>query len=141
MPNAQFHPSLPGFYPRGLSVVRQYRPDKGVYHVGILDVGNRLNLRVPLGAEPVVVHLPPEGLHADYVSGTGAWEFVRAVGDEPGARMRLAEAVKRPKYELVGNNCEHFVHFVETGVRKSPSLAAAGLFAATIVGIVLLARS
>src|SRR5687767_8285826 len=100
--------------PAGLYVVRQYRQDKGVYHIAILDVGNRLQLLVPSG-EPIVIHLPPNGLRADPVSATGAWDLVRVIVDEVGARARISAALARPKYELFSNNCEHFVHLIETG--------------------------
>jgi hypothetical protein len=119
--------------PDGLYVVKQFRAEKLVFHFAILDVGNRLGLLVGSGAEPVVVHQPPEGLRADFLGQTGQWTLVGNVADESSARVRLIEALQAPAYDLFGNNCEHFVHFVASGVRRSPQLALAALVAAGLV--------
>lgn len=123
----------------GLYVLRQFRPDKLVFHYGILDVGNRLQLAnaVPWG-EPVVVHQPPTGLRVEALSQTtGEWQLLSRVDDEAAARERLVEAMKSPQYGLFGNNCEHFVTFVAKGVRESSQLQLAGL--AVVGGLLVLA--
>ncbi|MBX3133431.1 MAG: hypothetical protein KF689_08630 [Gemmatimonadaceae bacterium] len=119
----------------GLFVVRQFRRDKGVFHFGILDVGNMLGLQLPPGAEPMIIHQPPSGLQAQPLSQTGPWESVGRIHDLVSARRRLVEALRTPRYNLFGNNCEHFVAHVATGVRRSPQLAKASGVAAAVVGL------
>ena len=120
----------------GLYLLLQPSPSKGVDHYGILDVGNRL--RLPLGAaEPVVVHQTPPAIRTDWLSSTGTWSIIGRIGDEVGAIGRIRTAAADPKYDLFGNNCEHFARFVATGRRESTQLGGFALVAgfATLVWI------
>ena len=47
------------------------------------------------------------------------------------AKFRIQKAIKNPKYNLFGNNCEQFARYVTTGIKESKQLQAA-------VGIVAL---
>ena len=86
----------------GLYVLRQVSQDKGVFHYGVMDVGNQLGLtNVLFGSEPYVVHQRPGiGLHAQPISGTGVWTIIDRIHDENVARIRLLEAMKTPTYSL-----------------------------------------
>lgn len=109
----------------GLYLVKQYLPEKGVTHFGILDVGNRCGLPdLVFGSESVVIHQPPSGLRVDWLSNTGSWNMVQRLEDEPGAIARINEAARNSKYDLFANNCEHFANFVTSGERRSPQLTA-----------------
>ena len=127
----------------GLYVMKQFRADKGVFHFAIMDVGNRLRLTgVQPGTEPVMVHQPPEGLRADFLGQTiGTWSSLGKVADEAKARERLLEAMKTPEYNLFGNNCEHFVNFVASGMRRSTQLLIGGLVVVGVVAYAMFGRS
>jgi hypothetical protein len=116
----------------GLYVVRQWRPDKLVFHYGVVDVGNLLDYPdADVTCGPLIIHQPPSGLRAEPYPLTGAWALVGRVGDETGAIVRLREATRTPEYHLLGNNCEQLVNFVAFGYRWSWQLAfgAAAAFA------------
>jgi hypothetical protein len=121
----------------GLYLVKQFLPQKGVDHYGILDVGNRLRRPwVPTADQPVVAHQTPLGLRLDRLEGTGKWEIVSSIVDEAGARARIGIAATTPNYDLFGNNCEHFARFVAVGERRSSQvLKAVGV----AVGVAVLA--
>lgn len=128
-----------GPYPDGLYIMKQKSPNKGVDHYGILDVGNRIRHPQIHSIHPVVLHQTPPEVRLDWYHNTGSWEMVGRVTDEPGALARIAEAMKNPKYDLFGNNCEHFARFIATGKRESVQLqtvAAVAGFAALIFLIV-----
>ncbi len=112
----------------GLYLVRQRAVKNGMqlWHYGILDVGNRLNLALPLlePGEPAIVHQTPPQVRADPFSGTGHWEMEGRVEPtiEMSAVSRIKEALKSPGYDLFGHNCEHFARFVTTGVKESKQI-------------------
>jgi hypothetical protein len=120
----------------GLHLLRQRSQSKeGVYHYGVLDVGNRLNRypASPYHRHPVVIHQTPPTIRADWLRDTGVWEHLGVVsyGEEAGAIARIMQALRDPGYDLFGNNCEHFARFVTTGRRESTQVN-------DFVGIVLL---
>ena len=120
----------------GLYLLRQRSQSKqGVFHYGVLDVGNRLGREpaLPYHQHPVVIHQTPPAIHANWLRDTGVWEnlgFV-AYADEAAAIERITQALMNPLYDLFGNNCEHFARFVTTGRRESVQVK-------NLVGIVLL---
>lgn len=125
----------------GLHVIRVKRPEKLFTHVALLDLG----LLPMVGrdtARAVVVELTEPTLRMSYLDDMPfRWEYLRPVRDELGAIARWPQAVRRPSYDPLLNNCEHLVSFVETGERRSPQrdwgLAVAGVAA---IGCVALAR-
>jgi hypothetical protein len=124
--------------PDGLFLVRQRSTTKLVDHYGILDVGNRTqHPQVWPGSQPTVVHQYPAGLRIDWLQHTGAWDVLGQVFDEPYARERLRLAASNAKYDLFGNNCEHFARFVTTGKKESTQVQA-GLFVAGLVALAML---
>jgi hypothetical protein len=121
----------------GLYLLRQWSPEKGVWHFGILDVGNRIkNKAIRRGSEPIVIHQTPPTLKMEWLHETGAWEVLGRISDEKIARVRIKEAANTPMYDLFANNCQHFATFIATGVRQSTQVQA-GL--AIAGGIALLA--
>lgn len=66
------------------------------------------------------------------LSSTGNWEIVGRVRDDQinNAIQRIHEALRNPKYDLFGNNCEHFARYVTTGVKESKQLQGAVAIAA-----------
>ena len=116
----------------GLYHVRRYSSAKGIWHDGILDVGNRLLLpevhpafhggRPP--GEPVVVHNTPPRINAQWLSmtGTDGWHIIGNIPDVQRARWRLSQAMQNADYAVVTNNCEHFANNVAYGRRESPQL-------------------
>jgi hypothetical protein len=120
----------------GLHLLRQRSQSKeGVYHYGVLDVGNRLG-RTPAWQyhqHPVVIHQTPPTIRADWLANTGSWESLGMVAcaQEASAIARIMQALQDPHYDLFGNNCEHFARFVTTGQRESTQVN-------NVVGVVLL---
>jgi Lecithin retinol acyltransferase len=119
----------------GLYVVKQKSKQKGVDHYGILDVGNRLRIPGVDGINPVIVHQTPPHIQASYLHQTGWWANHGRIADEAGAIGRLQAALGSPKYDLVFNNCEHFVRYVVTGQRESTQVQMGVL--AVAVGVVV----
>ena len=127
------------YYQRGLYKVRQLGGSKKFAHYGILDVGNCL--RRPGGSyfKPEVIHQIPPGIRSDTLHDFGPYKIVRKITDVEDAIRRYHLALNNPKYDLFGNNCEHFVSYVETGRRESGQLQGfvvlAGLAAFVIFAI------
>jgi hypothetical protein len=104
----------------GLYLLRQWSPEKGVWHFGILDVGNRIkNRSINRGSQPIVIHQTPPTIKMEWLRETGAWEVLGRIADEKIALLRINEAAKNPTYDLFVNNCQHFATYVATGVRQS----------------------
>ena len=121
--------------PRGLYLLRQYSSAKGVYHFGILDVGN--NLGYEMAREPVVVHLTSPTIRADWLSATEPWEFLERIADVQGAVTRIGRAMSHPCYDLVFNNCEHFARYVASGRRESRQVSNTLLLVGMVGAIAL----
>jgi hypothetical protein len=121
-------------WPDGLYMVVQHSAQKGVDHYGILDVGN--NLSYSAAPEPVIVHQSPPGVRAELLSSTGPWRVIGQIVDYAGARARLQAALANPRYDLLGNNCEHFARYVATGRRESRQLQSTLLVAGSIALII-----
>ncbi len=120
----------------GLHLLRQRSQSKeGVYHYGVLDVGNRLRRHpaLPYLQHPVVIHQTPPTIQANWLRDTGMWDHLGFVeyAEEANAVSRIMQALQDPLYDLFGNNCEHFARFVTTGRRESTQVN-------NFVGIVLL---
>jgi hypothetical protein len=110
----------------GFYLLRQWSSAKGVWHFGILDVGNRIkNTHVKRGSQPIVIHQTPPTLRLEWLSDTGTWELLGRIEDQKFAKLRIEEAAKNPTYDLFANNCQHFATYVATGVRQSPQLQIA----------------
>lgn len=104
----------------GLYLVRQWSPTKGVWHYGILDVGNRgKNRRIRHGSQPTVIHQTPPTIQRQWLHETGSWYVLGQIRDERMALFRIAEAANNPEYDLFANNCQHFATYVATGVKQS----------------------
>lgn len=117
----------------GLYLIRQYSRQKGVYHFGILDVGNQFGY--PMVSEPIVFHQVHPRIRADLLSATGEWESLGRVCDTGAAMERLRQAIATPCYDFVFNNCEHFARYVATGNRESVQVrdAATAIGAAALL--------
>jgi hypothetical protein len=129
---------------RGLYKVRQEGGSKKVAHYGILDVGNCL--RRPDGSyfDSVIIHQTPPGLRHDSLHDFGPFKVVRTIRDVEGAIRRYNQALENPRYDLFGNNCEHFAGYVETGRRESGQLqgfVVLGILAAILIGSIASARA
>lgn len=122
-------------YPEGLYVVRRWSAKKGLFHYAVLDIGNRRNQPF-VGWNPVIFHMASPELRSQWLADlTGSWQVLERISDEGGALRRIAIAAANPKYDLFGNNCEHFATFVSHGKRESRQLqVVAGL----AIGVVLL---
>jgi hypothetical protein len=127
--------------PRALYVVTRPKLAGLVTHVGLLDVGNQLQLDVEPGAGAVVLHQPPTGLVAVYAAEAGTWETAVAVKNISGVRERVLHAFADPTYDLFGNNCEHFLSFALSGEKKSGQLRGALALAGVAIGVAFLLRS
>jgi hypothetical protein len=112
-------------YADGLYLLKQQSAGKGVEHYGILDVGNRLRHPQVNYPQPIVVHQTPPSLRLDWLQNTGAWSVLARIEPEQSAVDRIRKAFEDPKYDLFGNNCEHFARYVATGRRQSTQLRAA----------------
>lgn len=118
--------------PDGLYLVKQRSPSKGVDHYGIVDIGNRLGY----GCLPAVIHQTPPGIRVDWLEGTGVWNVLGRIADEAGAIERIRWALRDPRYDVFGHNCEHFARFVATARRESTQLQG-GLFMAGLIALVV----
>ena len=120
-------------------VKRASTASKSVQHAAIADVGNRLGLlprqEVFNRSAVVMVHQTPPTLQYElHQDGLGdEWTVEASIPDETGARHRLEAAKANPKYDALGNNCEHFASFIADGKRTSPQLWALGVFASVLV--------
>lgn len=54
--------------------------------------------------------------------------YTRQGGQVPLAKS-VWEALRRPSYDLFGNNCENFARYVATGKRESTQVQAVGILA------------
>ncbi len=126
----------------GLYLMMQKTQMKGVLvdHYGILDVGNRMNLR-NAGWQPLVIHQTPPQIRLDRLADTGDWKVLGKITDESDAISRINKAIENSAYDLFGNNCEHFARYVATGRRESTQLQALGLVAGLLAIVVILAMS
>ncbi len=126
----------------GLYLIKQNSQVKGisVEHYGILDIGNRLNLQA-YGWSPVVIHQTPPRIRTDWLENTGEWTVLGRITDERYAIARINKALENDKYDLFGNNCEHFARFVATGKRESMQLQTAALLMGLIALIVFVVMS
>ncbi len=126
----------------GLYLIRQKCQMKGILvdHYGILDIGDRLNLR-PNGCQPVVIHQTPPRIRTDWLENTGEWAVEGKITDEQYAIARINKALQNDKYDLFGNNCEHFARFVATGKRESTQLQTVALVIAVIAFVFIIVKS
>lgn len=123
----------------GLYLVVQRSHEKGVDHYGILDIGNRLNIKEAESVDhPIVIHQTPPTIQLSWLQNTGSWLLHGRIMDENMAIMRINHAVKNPSYNLFENNCEHFARYVATGVRESRQIQSA-VVATGLVTLTLLA--
>jgi hypothetical protein len=112
----------------GLYTLRQRSDKLGLFHYGILDVGNRLGLPSAHSGNPIVVHQKPPCITIDRLDNTGPWSVIGRISDELCAAKRMDMAFRNPGYNMLNHNCEHFVWFVATGKRESPQLRAGVVF-------------
>jgi hypothetical protein len=108
----------------GLYLVMRKSAEKGVDHYGILDRGNLMGNPNIRSFSSIVIHLMPSGLCADWFRDT-EWCVIEKIADETGAIQRLREALSRPTYNLIFNNCEHFARHVAGRKRESTQVQAA----------------
>ena len=112
----------------GLYLARQksnIKPDL-IYHYGVIDIGNVLNISEAKANMPMVIHQAIPSIRVDFLNSTGSWEQMGRISETnlDTAKVRIQEAQKNPKYDLFGNNCEHFARYVITGVKESWQLQA-----------------
>ncbi len=126
----------------GLYLISQKCQVKGILvdHYGILDIGDRLNLR-PNGYQPVVIHQTPPRIRTDWLENTGKWVVEGKISDEQYAIARINKALENNSYDLFGNNCEHFARFVATGKRESTQLQTVALVIAVIALVFIIVKS
>lgn len=93
----------------------------------MIDVGNILNHPQGNSDMPIVIHQAIPSIRVDWLSNTGSWELMGKVNDDQliNAKKRIHEALKKPEYDLFGNNCEHFARYVTTGIKESKQLQSA----------------
>lgn len=120
--------------PRGIYLARVRLPHKPVAHYAILDIGNVLARQRTWA--PVLYQLSPAG--PTYCSADSfPLEVLERIHDEPGATQRFEQALARPDYSILGNNCEHFARFVASGIRTSRQVWGV-LVAVTLVAAAVL---
>lgn len=126
----------------GLYLIKQKARVKGILvdHYGILDIGDRLGLR-PIGDQPIVIHQTPPRIRTDWLENTGNWIVEGEITDERYAIARINRALENDKYNLFGNNCEHFARLVATGRRESKQLIAAVVIIGLVVLTLMITRS
>lgn len=118
----------------GLYLVIQKSAEKGVDHYGILDRGNLAKNPHVHSFSAVVIHLMPPRLRVDWFQEADNWTSLGKIVDETGAIRRLQDALSRPNYNPLFNNCEHFARYVATGRHESTQVQAA----VTVAGLVAL---
>lgn len=126
--------------PDGLYLIQQFRPEKGVTHSAILDVGNLSSLSPLAWSQPSVVDLSPAGFQILPLGQTGVWTLVRPLRNQAAATRRIREVAANPqRYSVISNNCEHLVEYVETGEAHSQSVTNTVLFVGvSVLGLVAL---
>lgn len=115
--------------PNGLYLAKQksrIKPDL-IEHYGIIDIVNILNHPQGNSKMPIVIHQAFPCVRIDWLINTGRWKIVGKVNanDVVNAKKRIQKAIKNPRYNLFGNNCEHFARYVTTGIKESKQLQAA----------------
>jgi hypothetical protein len=119
--------------PKGLyRITRETRKFGGlVWHHAILDNGNRLRHPDAPNGAPVIYHMTTRGIRAE-IMGPETWSvnIGAPIQDLEGAKLRIQLTQYNPDYDLLSNNCEHFVNFVATGKKESKQVQVAGLFVA-----------
>jgi len=120
----------------GLYLAIQRSVEKGVMHYGMLDIGNRMGIPDADGFHPVVIHQTPPSIRWEYTD-ISLWTIKGKVIDEPGTLERIRGALARPDYNLLGNNCEHFVRYALLGRHESTqvngALAVVGIAAVAFI--------
>ena len=106
----------------GLYLLKQSSGSKKVDHSAIMDVGNRSGRFPDSYFRPVVIHQSPPSIRVVWLDEFGDYDEIYRIEDEVGAAKRLNQALENPRYDLLGNNCEHFALYVATGRRQSPQL-------------------
>jgi hypothetical protein len=91
-------------------------------HWGVIDIGNRIPLQHSFVSSPRVIHQTREGILVEPLLEIREWHFVGTIDDEAGAIQRIQEAVKTLKYDIFGNNCEHFSRFFANGKKESKQI-------------------
>lgn len=124
----------------GLYLVQQWRPDKGVTHVAVLDLGNSSGYAATAPSEPLLIHLSPSGLQVERLHGTGQWSLMERAPDTHAAVNRLLAAASNSRYNVLANNCEHFARFVVRGLPESPQLVGALVFTGLVAALVVSGR-
>lgn len=124
---------------KGLYLLKQRSTDKGVDHYGI-GVGCIHAWKLGAGPfHPVVVDLAPPSVRVSRWE-IGVWDVLERILDEDGAIERLVAARRRPRYDVLENNCEHFARYVATGKRESRQLQNAVVLASGVLLTFLVLR-
>lgn len=66
--------------------------------------------------------------------------MLEQIVDENAALRRVAIAARNPKYDLFGNNCEHFARYIASGKRESHQVRGFVAFAAGLLLLIRLGR-
>ncbi len=115
--------------PDGLYLAKQksrIKPDL-IEHYGVIDIGNLLNHPQGNKKMPIVIHQAIPFIRIDWLIYTGRWKIIGRTKDNKivNAKKRIQKAIKNPRYNLFGNNCEQFARYVTTGIKESKQLQAA----------------
>lgn len=120
--------------PDGLYLAKQKSIIKPglIDHYGVIDIGNILTHPQGNLIMPIVIHQAFPSIRVDWLCNTGIWAEIYKVNDSQVSEVkeRIKEALKNPKYDLFGNNCEHFARYVTTGIKESKQLQSAVAVAA-----------
>ena len=121
-------------YAPGLYVVRRaVHNSPGALHYAILDIGNNYPIPDAISPAPKLIHQCPPRLQWCWFEEADAWEMYGHCVDLPGAIERITWlAANDPEYDLMLNNCEHFVNLAANGQKRSVQLELALLFTASV---------
>jgi hypothetical protein len=120
---------------RGLHIVKRWSAEKGgFFHFAIADVGNCIGA-ANFGPVPArILEFSITGMRFEPYDSSDGWQLVETITDEASATSRIWAFVAAPQksYDLLTNNCEHFVWYVADGRRKSTQVRHVAFAAATL---------
>ena len=126
-------------YAPGLYVIRRMsHHTPGIWHYGILDVGNNYPIAGAFSPLPKLIHQCQPQLQWHWFEPAEGWEMVEQCPDLRAAIERISEfAANDPHYDLLENNCEHFANLVAYGEKRSSQVQIAFLAAGVLVLLVI----
>lgn len=125
---------------RGLHIVKRWSTEKGgFFHFAIVDVGNCIGATNFDPSPARILEFSARGMQFEEYDSNDGWQLVQTIGDRGSATARIWAFAAAPQkgYDLIANNCEHFVWYVADGRRKSTQVRQAGLAVAALAVLVL----